>query len=124
MLSVDKTALICDLAETYHVLDWRSLPLLTVAALASGLRETARIRQKISATRYTTGEILTATAVDYLALLWWAQTEDGQKGRRRPESILNKLLGTEPEKKVTAFATGEEFEKRYAEITGGSHERN
>lgn len=36
-------ALICDLAETYHILDYKQLPLRTVAVLASGLRQDARI---------------------------------------------------------------------------------
>ncbi|MBO7722484.1 MAG: hypothetical protein J6S27_01735 [Thermoguttaceae bacterium] len=32
MVREDETALICDLAETYHILDWRALPLRTAAA--------------------------------------------------------------------------------------------
>lgn len=43
MILTDEDALICDLAETYHVLDYRALPLKTAAALASGLRADARI---------------------------------------------------------------------------------
>lgn len=47
MILTDEDALICDLAETYHVLDYRSLPLLTAATLASGLRSDARIFEAI-----------------------------------------------------------------------------
>lgn len=43
MIATDEDALICDLAETYHVFDYRGLPLKTAAALASGLRNDARI---------------------------------------------------------------------------------
>jgi len=47
MIATDEDALVCDLAETYHVLDYRMLPLKTAAALASGLRSDARIFEAI-----------------------------------------------------------------------------
>lgn len=47
MIHADEDALICDLAETYHVLEYRRLPLMTVAALASGLRAGARIYESL-----------------------------------------------------------------------------
>ena len=34
--------LTCDMAETYHVLDWRALGLPLAATLAAGMRETSR----------------------------------------------------------------------------------
>lgn len=61
--------------------------------------------------------LLAAAAVDRLSLLAWMMTKDGQKGRNRPESILQKLTA-EPKKKdeLMAFRTAEEFERRRAEI--------
>ena len=47
MLSVDRDALICDLAETYHVLDMWAIPVPLLAILASGLRSTSRIRMEM-----------------------------------------------------------------------------
>lgn len=46
MINLDESALICDLAETYGVYDYRQLPLHTAAVLAAGLRENARIIRK------------------------------------------------------------------------------
>lgn len=43
MMNISEDALICDLAETYHIYDMRSLPLRTVATLSAGLREDSRI---------------------------------------------------------------------------------
>ena len=46
MIRLDRDALICDLAETYHIYDMRSLPLQTVATLSAGLRDDSRIKMK------------------------------------------------------------------------------
>ena len=39
MIKQDEDALICDLAETYRIYDYRQLPLLQVAVFAYGLRD-------------------------------------------------------------------------------------
>ena len=38
MMALDEDALVCDLAETYHIFDMYELPCLKVATLAKGLR--------------------------------------------------------------------------------------
>ena len=117
MIRTSETDLICDLAETYGVMDYKALPLKTVAALASGLRESSRIRMRMAGQRAPTETMLAAAMVDRLSLLVWMMTKDGQKGRNRPESILQKITA-EPKKKdeLMVFETAEEFEKRKAEI--------
>ena len=113
MVRTDETALICDLAETYGILDWRALPLETAAALSSGLRDDSRIKMKISGRTVPTDTILLAAAVDKLSLLVWAKTKDAEKGINRPESIAAKLLGIgkEDESECVLFRTPEEFEE-------------
>ena len=49
MLAADRDALICDLAETYHVLDLTALPVPLLATLAAGLRGDSRIRSVLDA---------------------------------------------------------------------------
>ena len=44
MLRTDKCALMCDLAEVYHIYDYRSLPATRVATFAAGLRNNSRIK--------------------------------------------------------------------------------
>lgn len=118
MLHEDETAVICDLAETYHVLDYRALPLKTVAALASGLRENSRIRMKLSGMRVSTDTMLAAATVDRLSMLVWAKTKDGEIGRNRPESILDKLTAedTRSDEEYKAFDSPEEFMQARKEI--------
>lgn len=117
MIREGETELICDLAETYGVRDYKELPLKTVAALSAGLREDSRIRMRMSGQKARTEILLMAAIADRLSTLVWLQTKDGQKGRNRPESILQKLTA-EPktEDDFETFRTAEEFEKRKAEI--------
>ena len=93
MIRTDETALICDLAELYGVYDYRALPLKTVAALSSGLREDSRIRMKLNGRKITIETMLMASAVDRLSLLWWAQTKDGHNNKNQPDMLLDILLG-------------------------------
>ena len=113
MLRTDETALICDLAETYGVMDWKALPLRTVAALSSGLRDDSRIKMKLSGRNVPSDIALLAAAVDRLSLLVWAKTKDAEHNRNKPESILAKMLesGKEEEKKdFGVFNSPEECE--------------
>ena len=50
MIAADEDAVVCDFAETYHVFDYRALPLQTAATLACGLRDGSRIRAKLAGT--------------------------------------------------------------------------
>ncbi len=117
MIRESESDLICDLAETYGVMDYRALPLKTAAALSAGLREGSRIKMRIAGQKAPTETILMAAIVDRLSLIAWMQTKDGARGIGRPESILRKLIA-EPKKKddVIVFETAEAFEKRKAEI--------
>lgn len=121
MIKLDESALICDFAETYHILDYRALPLKTAAVLASGLRDNSRIMMKISGMQVSPETALMAAAVDRLSLLFWAKTKDAESGSNRPESILAKLTG-ENEKKdsdLQSFDTAEEFEAARQRILQG-----
>jgi len=113
MLRTDETALICDLAETYGVLDWKALPLTTAAALSAGLRDNSRIKMKLSGQRIDSDTALLAAAVDRLTTLVWFKTKDGVNNRNRPGSILSRLMAEEEkhgEKDCRTFRTPEEFE--------------
>lgn len=109
MLGADEDALICDFAETYHVMDWRALPVRLAATLAAGLPETSRIRRKMAGVKTSASLLLQAAMVDRLSLLVWMQTRDGQKNRRRPRSVAEMLTGEEKHSTVQAFDSEEEF---------------
>lgn len=112
MIRTDETALICDMAETYGIYDWRALPLETAAALASGLREDSRIKRKIAGMPVDTMTLLTAMIVDRLSLLVWSKTKDAEKGENRPGSIVEKILDLDKkeENEVEGFQTPEDFQ--------------
>lgn len=125
MVSADRDALTCDLAETYGILDWKALPVKLLASLAAGLRENSRIKMILSGRRGTMHEVLLAAVVDKLATLIWFQTEDGHNGVNRPESVLSYFLGTEEPQQtgetVEGFASESAFEEMWTSITGVSH---
>lgn len=117
MLNFDRDALICDMAETYHIYRLESLPVDTVAVLACGLRANSRIKMKLTGIRDSAPDnLFLAHIADRLGLIVWQKTKDGQRGRKRPPSFVEELTGkndrTEKKKTaVTAFDSPEEFER-------------
>ena len=109
MVSADEDALICDFAETYHVLNFRALPVRLAATLAAGLPETSRIRMKMAGANVSMSLLMQAAMVDRMSLLVWMQTKDGHKNQRRPKSITELLIGTEQRGSVQAFDSADEF---------------
>lgn len=112
MVAVDEDALICDLAETYHIYDWRSHPFLC-ARLAAGLRDDSRIKMKLSGAILSPRLALQASILDDLNIMIWQNTQNGVKGKNRPESILQKLGSkkTNDERQVKGFSSAAEFEE-------------
>ena len=124
MVSVDKEALMCDLAETYHIFSIRELPARQVAMYAVGLRENSRIKLAMTGQKASNEEVLLAMIADRLSLLVWFKTKDGQDDTNRPKSMLALLLGEEKtnEDKVGAFKrfkTGDDFLNYRKKLLGG-----
>jgi len=117
MIRTDKDALICDLAETYHVYDYKALPASLVASLVVGLRDDSRIKMKLSGAKAPAEIILLASIIDRLSVLVWMQTKDAQKGRNRPKSLLDIMYPKETNN--TVYRTGEDFEKARKKLIEG-----
>lgn len=117
MINTDEDALFCDFAETYHVFDYTALPPYTAARLASGLRDTSRIKQKFSGLNVPLDISLLAAAVDALTILIWQNTKDGMKGTNKPKSILSVLLDINDDKKVVGYQTPEEWQAAWKAAT-------
>ena len=118
MIAADEDALICDMAETYRVLDFRALPARQAARLACGLRQSSRIMQALSGAPADMETVLLALIADAVRLLVWQNTEDGHKGRNRPQSILGILRG-EAQTTGSGFDTAEDFEAWRSSMIGG-----
>nr|DAP24885.1 MAG TPA: protein of unknown function (DUF5361) [Caudoviricetes sp.] len=123
MIDTDEDALICDLAETYHIYDYRQLPAYKVAVFSVGLRDNSRIKMQMSQQKAPFDTLLLAGVLDRLSILTWFKTKDGQKGNNRPISVVDKLIGEVQESKEMVFASGEDFEEmrqKILEKIGGS----
>ncbi|MCK4036856.1 DUF5361 domain-containing protein, partial [Streptococcus suis] len=94
MIQTDEDALICDLAETYGIYDYRQLPITQVAVFACGLSEKSRIKKILSGQKEDLDTLLLAGIYDTVRLLFWAKTKDGQAGRNRPNSVAQALEGS------------------------------
>ena len=124
MIAVDRDALICDLAETYGIFNYRALPVSMLATLAVGLRDDSRIKMRLCGTKATKTELFLAGAVDRLSLLVWAQTEDGRCGINRPAMLADMLTGNgDVSGDVVSFVSADDFEQEWERITGVSHVR-
>lgn len=117
MIALDEQALICDLAEVYHIFDYRSLPVRLVATLSSGLGDNSRIKRKARNEEVDTDTFLRAVIADRLAQIQYMLSSGKAEP---PELITEMLLGKkqrEPELKT--FSTPEEFMKAWKEKTEG-----
>lgn len=119
MIKLDEDALICDLAETYQIYDYRQLPLSRVAVFSWGLRDDSRIKMRMSNLAVPMETLLLAGLSDKISVLLWTKTKDGQKGKNRPAMILDALNQTESKPRETVvFNSGEDFEQRRKELLG------
>lgn len=116
MINLDETALICDLAETYHILDYRSHPVTLVAALSAGLRGNSRIKMLLADLSVEPELLLLATIADRIEMFRFGFT-DG-KSENQPVSIVEKLCGRSKKSGFSGFDTPQEFEAALARIRG------
>lgn len=122
MIQTDEDALICDLAETYHIYDYKRLPLTRVAIFAIGLKDSSRIKMKMSGQLVPMETLLLAGISDRLSVLLWRQTKDGEKGRNMPTMILDTLtIRKSKESDVIVFRSGEDYEKTRNALLENTH---
>ena len=97
------------MAQYYHILDWRGLPLRLAATLASGLPEDSRCKLRRAGVRVPTDTLLLATLTDVAALLLWRYAEPGTP---RPKSMAEVLTGAAPaEPQIQTFRSGADFDR-------------
>lgn len=118
MIAADEQALICDLAETYQIYDYKSLPPSKVATFSVGLRENSRIKMKLSGAKASQDILIGSIIADRLGLMLWAMTEDGRNGTNRPPQLLEIILGIQSGKNSDnlIFDTPEAFENARKEL--------
>ena len=112
MIEADEDALICDLAETYGIFNYRSLPVRLVATLAAGLRDTSRIATVLTDMKVSVTDTLLAIIADRIGQLiqCWSSKDIGLK------SIFEAIYQIDTEEETSGFASGEAFMERWGEI--------
>lgn len=108
MIKEDKTALICDLAETYQIYDMYSYKARFIATLACGLKADSRIKTKMAGVTISPpNSLLYALIVDELrAIRYWLMG-----GKEKPMFISDIMENGLPEKDNMGFNSGAEFEE-------------
>ena len=121
MINVSEDDLICDLAETYHIFNWRELPPSLVATLSIGLSNDSRIKRKIIKQTVSLRDLLLALLIDGVNTLIWQNTKDGAKNRNKPESLFKKFTEqNKPREELEVFNSQEAFELWYRSKRGCS----
>ena len=114
MIEDDENSLICDFLETYHILDYRSLPVKLVATLAAGLRDNSRISMNTTEAKASTTNTILAIIADRLGAIISILSR-----QKVPlPSIFDALYKLEPKKtnNVVSFSSGEDFDAMWKKI--------
>ena len=122
MIATDENALICDFAETYHIYNYRSLPVSLAAILCVGLRDDSRIKMKIAGSKVPFSTLILGMISDQLGHLIWSMSEDGRRGQNRPQRIIDILYDADNKPSasdILTFDTPESFEKTRQRIIEG-----
>lgn len=107
MLREDKEALICDMAETYHIFDIFSYPARLIAVLACGLKADSRIKTKMAGVQLLPpNSLLYALIIDELRVIRYFLTG----GKEKPVFVSSIMENGFPEKDSMGFDSGAEFE--------------
>lgn len=119
MMATDEDALVCDFAETYHILDHRALPVSLQAVLASGLREDSRIKKELAGYKHLPIDLVMVRIADTLMAIHWSLT--AKKGSPKPPMLMEYIVSSKEEKKTTGFDTGMDFEEAKRQILMGAN---
>lgn len=117
MFLIDKDAVLCDLAETYHIYSIEELPISKVALFACGLRDSSRIKLKITGLKVPLETLLLSQILDDFNNYLYSMTKDSKSGINRPQSLTNKLIEKVSEdKEYELFENSEEFNKQWRKL--------
>lgn len=105
--------MICDLAETYHILDYRRVPARLLGTLVCGLGENSRLQRAMSGQQCSLEALLAAQTLDAVVALGYGMA--GQK--QAPPSVAGLLV--RQEKKSNGFDSAEAFEAARERIMKG-----
>lgn len=116
MIAQGEQELICDLAETYQIYNYRAMPVRLVATLSAGLRDNSRIMMKMRGEKYPRELTTLAMMVDRLTILHY------QLFHIKEKPVLLCEIMYPPEKnnmKADLFNSLDDFNAEWERITNG-----
>ena len=120
MIVEGEDELICDFAETYHIYNYKSLPVNLAATLAVGLRDNSRIKMKLTGSKGTFEEHILTMIYDVANIIKYYQTQDALEGVNQPELLAPKLFDKDykPKEKANdneymSFSSPEDFKRAW-----------
>lgn len=117
MIALDEDALICDLAEVYHIYNMEDYSAEYIATLAMGLRDDARIKMKVMGLEIDLKRLLLAHIADNTAINAWLQSKNAEKGKDRPPSFVRVLTEKiDPSKQPMGFSSGADFDAQWEKL--------
>ena len=112
MLGLDRDALICDLAETYGVLNYKELPIDTLATLCSGLHEDSRIRMRMMDCKEVAPSFALIRIADTLTVVKYMLESLASKDKPSLPMLYQDIMtGKHTPKEQTGFSSIQEFEE-------------
>ena len=110
MINECEDLLICDLAETYGIYDYKAMKPSLIATLTVGLPESSRVMRKYSGVSLTMDQMLLALIVDSVSNLMYGLS---RKKGKKPPSITEQLLNRDKKQKdeLMSFRTPEDYER-------------
>lgn len=109
MLESEEDAFICDMAETYHIYDYKQYPVTLIATLLSGLREDSRTIMALTGRKLSLKQTVDAMTYDAINLILWSKTTDGHNNTKRPKRLIDILINKENKEEVEGFDSGEDL---------------
>ena len=108
MISAHHTALVCDFADQYGVMDYRALSAKNAATLAAGLGVKSRVKQEIAGNSLPLDITLQAMLLDSFNHLIWMLAANSDE-TNHPPSVYNMLTGKRPQSDIAGFRSGNDF---------------
>lgn len=114
-LSECRCEMICDLAETYHIYDYKRVPGRLLGTLVAGLGVNSRVSQKLAGLEAPMDTVLTALLVDEVRNV--TRMLGGVKDKEKPLSERF-FTNSAPVREELTFKTGADFERERARLLG------
>lgn len=117
ILNDSEDLMICDLAETYGILDYKQIKPSILAVLVIGLPKDSRIMRKVSNAKLGYKDSVLALIFDTLQIIAYKQGH--KKGAKRPESLYKRLTAEDKKDEYMTFTSPEAFERWRKEHING-----